>query len=140
MRQVKFRGLRVDGHGTGWTYGSLVEINGLALICSMDDAIYHDALHPLSEEFGMYEIVEDLSRVNPDSVGQFTGLLDKTGAEIYEGDIIKGDYAHEHTIGFSDGRFTATGVHGNESGIYQSWLSEFSKKIIGNIHEQEGDK
>lgn len=62
MREIKFRG---KGKDTGdWVYG--------------------DLRHQKVGDF--YEI--DGWTVNTDTIGQFTGLHDKNGKEIYEGDIV----------------------------------------------------
>ena len=75
-RTIKFRGKRIDNGQ--WVYGFLAE-----------DHYINDVN---SEDFPSIEIASE-------TVGQFTGLLDKNGKEIYEGDILCyiDDSGHIHT-------------------------------------------
>lgn len=68
-REIKFRGKDATGR-KGWVYGDLVH----------NQRVTTTGLEP-RVMVGGYEVV-------PETVGQFTGLYDRIGKEVYEGDII----------------------------------------------------
>lgn len=136
-RQIKFRGKRLkDGE---WIYGDLVENQGRFFI-------YHAASETTIEDNDDCKIAVSAVEVNPATVGQFTGLLDSNGKEIYEGDIItvKGRYprvvlwdkmmwALMPTEYYHDEVFWVMNLQ--HPGV--DWWEEFADEfeIIGNIHD-----
>lgn len=117
MRRIKYRGISND---TGkWLVDSLVPKGKTAYIA------------PFGELFHLEE-------VNPGTVGEFTGMLDKNGKEIYENDIVRyyDDVEDElvvRPVEYLNDYCAFCAVHPQKDpdGLFAQWQYE----VIGNIHD-----
>ena len=121
MREILFRGKRLDNGA--WETGSLV-------IVRMD---CHDAQYYIADKMTGYH-----TPVDPSTVGQYTGLKDKNGKRIFEGDIAKvlqGKDKDIAYVGFENGAFMLYPKTGNiyERTLWSYWYNDWDVEIIGNI-------
>lgn len=123
-RQIKFRGKNI--HTGEWLYGDYHREGKTHYITKPGQYL---------REYAPIEFI-----VDGKTIGQFTGLLDKNGKEIYEGDIIlQQGYSGKNPmlVRFEHGAFI-TGEHSGSSTAIRPMLIQKRCEVLGNIYDNPG--
>jgi uncharacterized phage protein (TIGR01671 family) len=135
MNEIKFRGKRIDNGG--WVYGCYIK--------GVGDKIGKHYILPDR----MNVPCVDGNEVIPETVGQFTGLHDPEGVEIYEGDVVRRsskqlDQSFDNEICYDGASFKikVTDISTHETSLQHldiyipKGLYGYEIEVIGTIHDE----
>ena len=136
MREILFRGKSIRGE---WIYGYLNQHRGnIRYDCDCEpiaDGCYYINDWQTKIDIGMYG--QDF-KVDPDTVGQFTGLTDRNGEKIFEGDIIEytdgcNDWLGAVKYDGDDAQFVVRFIGGDVESFDNLYSGDC--EVLGNIYD-----
>jgi len=141
-REILFRGKRVDNGE--WVKGCYMETHYNNHSNYFKNGDVSHKIYPMLHDVNPHEVI-------PETVGQFTGLTDKNGMKIFEGDVLtshhypfqdEGERNYDAIIEWieSGWQYVLTCVNSEKRGISEginSWLGDDGSQVevIGNIHD-----
>lgn len=127
MRKIKFRGKGIADNE--WYFGDLIQTRlGTTWIISED---YITA----TEEISLNTCASP--QVKAETVGQYTGLHDKNGKEIYEGDIVKSFFVDTDEAGNEIYKYYIMEVKYDETLCSYKIDKFMNLEVIGNIYDNK---
>lgn len=131
MREILFRGKctdRAEDRNGKWIEGFFTKKNSVIQVSEFGYAPAEISVIERKEVKAKYahdtEYTYEVYTVDPETVGQFTGLTDKNGKKIFEGDIMR---SAGNVVEFCSDGFCING---------DSPLALWTKtEVIGNIHD-----
>ena len=123
-REILFRGKRLDN-------GEFIE-GSLTVDCHGNCCIYRPLNVPIGGGFQYFD-------VDKEAVGQFTGMTDKNGTRIFEGDIVRESFKGHGRIYhvFWDDDYFAFRAKGEDITYHLDEISQSHCEVIGNIHDNK---
>ena len=119
-----YRGKRLDN-------GGFIE-GSLTVDCHGNCCIYHPLNVPIGGGFQYFD-------VDPETVGQFTGMTDKNGTKIFEGDIVKEKYKINERLYYIvfDNDYFALRAESEYTSYQLDELLLSHCEVIGNIYDNK---
>lgn len=131
MRNIVFRGRKTHSHE--WAEGSLITADNFTAILEAEDEVHPMDYPYLNGDLGTID--GKATPVEPETIGQFTGLIDKNGRKVFERDMVVSYdlFGSVDACGVVNWNDLFCARHIGKNSMYGNRIATY--EVIGNIHD-----